>query len=55
MDLKEADKIKNGGKNTQNYTKKFIMTWITMMVWSLPRARHPGVWIQMSYKKHDHK
>ena len=43
MDLKEADKIKNGGKNTQNYTKKVIMTWITMMVWSLPRARHPGV------------
>ena len=24
-----------GDKNIQNYTKKVLMTWITMMVWSL--------------------
>ena len=36
MDLTEAEDIKRGGKNTQkNYTKKVLMTWITMMVWSL--------------------
>lgn len=30
-------------RNTQkNYTEKVLMTWITMMVWSL-RARHTGV------------
>ena len=22
------------GKNTENYTKKILMTWVTMMVWS---------------------
>ena len=28
--------LRRGGKNTQkNYTKKILMTWITMMVWSL--------------------
>ena len=32
MGLTEADNIKRGGKNTQNYTKKIFMTQITMMV-----------------------
>ena len=35
-DLTEAERLKRGGKNTQkNYTKKVLMTQITMMVWSL--------------------
>ena len=33
MDLAEAEDIKKSGKNTQkNYTKKILMTQITMMV-----------------------
>ena len=33
MDLREAEDIKKGGKNTQkNYTKKILMTQITTMV-----------------------
>ena len=32
MDLTEAEDIKKGGKNTQNYTKKIVMTQIIMMV-----------------------
>ena len=35
MDQTEAENIKNGGKNTQNYTKKIFMMQIIMMVWSL--------------------
>ena len=36
MDLTEAERLKRGGKNTQkNYTKKVLMTQITMMVRSL--------------------
>ena len=31
-DLTEAEDIKKGGKNTQNYTKKIVMTQIIMMV-----------------------
>ena len=32
----EAKEIKRGGKNIQkNYTKKVLMTWISMMMWSL--------------------
>ena len=28
--------LRRGGKNTQkNYTKEILVTWITMMVWSL--------------------
>ena len=35
-DLIEAEEIKKRCKNTQkNCTKKFLMTWITMMMWSL--------------------
>ena len=34
-DLTKAEKIRKGGKNTQNYTKKVVMSWIAMMVWSL--------------------
>ena len=33
MDLTEAEVLRRGGKNTQNYyTKKILMTWITTMV-----------------------
>ena len=32
MDLTEAEDIRRGGKNAQNYTKKIFMTQITMMV-----------------------
>ena len=31
-DLTKAEKIRKGGKNTQNYTKKIFMTQMTMMV-----------------------
>ena len=33
--LAETKEIKRGSNNTQNYTKKFLMTQITVMVWSL--------------------
>ena len=32
MDLTEAEDIRRGGKNTQNYTKKIFMTQITRVV-----------------------
>ena len=32
MDLIEAEDIRRGGKNTQNYTKNILMTQVTMMV-----------------------
>ena len=32
IDLKEAEILRGGGKNTQNYTEKIFMTQITMMV-----------------------
>ena len=36
MDLTEQKILRRGGKNTQkNYTKKVLMTGITMIVWSL--------------------
>ena len=31
-DLTEAEELRRGGKNTQNYTKKIFMTQIIMMV-----------------------
>ena len=35
-DLKEVKDIRRGGKNTQkNFTRKYLMTWIAMMVQSL--------------------
>ena len=34
-DLIETERIRRGGKNTQNYTKQVFMIQITMMVWSL--------------------
>ena len=34
-DLTEEEKLRSGGKNTENCTKKVSMTQITMMVWSL--------------------
>ena len=32
MDLTEAEDIRRGGKNTQNYAKKIFITQITTMV-----------------------
>ena len=32
-DPTEAEESRTGGKNTQNYTKKVLMTRITMMMW----------------------
>ena len=32
MDLTEAEDIRRGGNNTQNYTKRIFMTQITTMV-----------------------
>ena len=32
MDLTEAEILRRGGKNTQNYTNKILMTQITTMV-----------------------
>ena len=52
----EKKTLRRGGKNTQkNYTKKILMTWITTMVWSSPRARHFGVWSQGGLRKHHNK
>ena len=34
-DLIETERLRRGGKNTQNYTKQVLMIQITMMVWSL--------------------
>ena len=33
-DLTEAEDNKKRWQNTQNYTKKVLMTWTTTMVWS---------------------
>ena len=33
--LKQKKRLRRGGKNTQNYTKKVLMTQISTMVWSL--------------------
>ena len=35
MDRTEAERLRRDGKNTQNYTKKPLMTQITTMMWSL--------------------
>ena len=42
-DLTEQKILRRGGKNTQkNYTKKFLMTQITTMMWSL--TLHQSSW-----------
>ena len=42
-DLTEAEQNKKQWHEyKKNYTKKILMTWITMMVW-IPRARYPCV------------
>ena len=39
-DLREAEEIsRRGGKNTQNRTRKVLMTWITMVVWSFTSSQ----------------
>ena len=43
-DLQRQKRLRRVAKNThKNYTRKVLMTQITMMVWSLPRAGHLGV------------
>jgi len=37
--LIEAEEIKKGGKNTQNSTKKLLMTQITTVVWSFAYSK----------------
>ena len=40
--LKRMCRLRNGDKNTQkNYTKKLLMTQITMIVWSLTKSKTP--------------
>ena len=34
-ELTDTETLKTAGKNTQNYTKKVLMTQITTTVWSL--------------------
>ena len=57
MGLTEAEILRRGGKNTQkNYTKKILMTQITMMVvWHSPRARHPEVQSQVGLRQHHYE
>ena len=39
-DLTEAEKIKNGWQEyTEELYKKVLMTWITLMVWSLTQSQ----------------
>ena len=38
-DLTEAEEIKRWKENTENYTKKVFMIWITIMVWSLTESQ----------------
>ena len=48
--------LRRGGKNTQkNYPKKIFMAQIITMVWSLTRARYPGMWSQVGLRKHHYK
>ena len=39
MDLTEAEDSKKSWKNTQNYTKKVLMTQKTTMIWSLIKSQ----------------
>ena len=53
IDLREAEDIK---KRWQEYTeelyKKILMTQITWWFYHSPRARHPGMWSQVGFRKH---
>ena len=56
MDLTEAEDLRRGGMNTQNYTKKIFMTQIIMMVCDhSPRARHPRMQSQVGLRKHHYE
>ena len=45
--------LRRSGKNTlKNYTKKIFMTQVITWCDHLPRARHPGMWSQVSLRKH---
>ena len=56
MDLTEAEDIKKRWEEyTEELYKKIFMTQITMMVWSLIWARHPGVWSQVGLRKHHYE
>ena len=55
MDLTEAEDIKRGGKNTQNYTKMIFMTQIKWWCNHSPRARHPRMQSQVDLKNHHYE
>ena len=56
VDWTEQNILRRGGKNTQkNYTKKILVIWITMMLWSLTWRRHPGVRSQVGFRKHHYE
>ena len=56
MDLEEAVYIKKSLKDyIEELYKKDINTQITMMVWSLTRARHPEMQSQGGLEKHNYQ
>ena len=54
-DITETEDIKVSGKNAQNYSKKILMSKITMKVWSLTESQYLGVQIQVGLRKHHSK
>ena len=52
MNLTGADDIKRWKEYKEELYKKILMTQITMIVWSLTRARHPGMLSQVGLRKH---
>ena len=56
MDLKEAeDNKKRWQEYTEELYKKIFMTHKTMLVYHLPRARHPGMRSEVSLRKHHYE
>ena len=50
--------LRKGGKNTQNYTKKILMTQITpwmLMTQIAHLVRHHGMQNQVGFRKHPYK
>ena len=53
MDLTEAEDVKRGGKNTQNYTKKDLNDpdYHNAVVIHLEPDKHPGLQSEVSLRK----
>ena len=51
IDLTEAEDIKKRWQEYIEELNKIFITQITMMVWSLTRARHPEMWSQLGLRK----